>query len=276
MDACQGDGRFHVKTPTIVALLSTYREGPLARQAVASALRAADHVVAFEGPAGEPLPNEEECPGTDLGIPDESGNLWMASVGLQYKAGRWTTDAAKRTAIVAHVRKLKLPPPVWGVWIDGDEILVNGEYLRDWLQLITWEDDPAEPFMGWPIKLVELDGTVVVCQAKVVRLDLLDRYSVSSSVFRNSLGAMETRGNQPFNMDEWMAPRARLIEQEARLYQLPPLSCEPHLLHRSFLRHPARRGLRLHEQEAQEIERAKQEQERLSESSGEPSASASS
>lgn len=250
--------------PTIVALLSTYREGPLARLAVASGLKVADHVVVFEGPAGEPLPNEEECPPTEY----ISRGLRRSSPEMIYRTGRWPTDAKKRTKMVEYVRRMNLPPPVWAVWIDGDEILVNGEYLRDWLQLIAWEDDPDEPYMGWPIKLVELDGTVVVCQAKVVRLDLLDSYSVSSSVFRNALGALETRGNQPFDFNAWLDPREKLIA-EGRLYQMPPLSCEPHLLHRSFLRHPARRGLRLHEQEAQEIERAKAEQERLSAQSAE-------
>lgn len=256
-DEPSGEALSSFTKPTIVALLSTYREGPLARQAVASAIRAADHVVVFEGPAGEPLPNEDECPETNfyLGMPSAEATIWNSRAG-SYRSGRWSTDAKKRTAMVEHVRKMELRAPIWGVWIDGDEVLVNGEYLRDWLQLIAWEDNPEQPYMGWPLKLVELDGTVIVCQAKVVRIDLLDQYSVSSSVFKNSLGILETRGNLPFDMKQWMEPRQALMD-EGRLYQLPPLSCEPHLVHRSFLRHPARRSLRMHEQEAVEIERAK-------------------
>lgn len=241
----------------IVGLLSTYREGPLARQAVASALRACDRVIVFEGPAGPPLPNEHDCPPTQV---DASA---LDSHRFTWKDGAWKTDARKRTAMIEATRGLE--PPVWGVWIDGDEVLCNGEYLRDWLNLLEWEDagkvyDPADeatfPYMGFPIKLVELDGTVAVCQGKVLRVDLVDGYSVSSSVFRNALGMLEARGNLPLKVPEWIE-RHKASLDAGHMVMPPPLPCEPFLLHRSFLRHPARRGLRLHEQEAVEIAKAK-------------------
>lgn len=241
----------------IVGLLSTYREGPLARQAARSAAAACDLVHVFEGPAGPRLPNEDECPPTELGV----------EVDL-LREGAWKTDAKKRTAMIESTRGL--PPPVWGVWIDGDEVLCNGEYLRDWVNLLEWEDegktlDPADestmPYMGFPIKLVELDGSVAVCQGKVLRVDLIDSYSVSSSVFRNALGLLEARGNLPYSAREW-AHTHRAAHEAGNLILPPPLPCEPFLLHRSFLRHPARRGLRLHEQERVEIEKAKARGER--------------
>ena len=36
----------------------------------------------------------------------------------------------------------------------------------------------------------------------------------------------------------------------------PPLPCEPHIVHRSNLRHPARKALRMSEQEAVEFAKA--------------------
>jgi hypothetical protein len=251
----------------IVGLLSTYREGPLARGAVDSALRACDRVFVFEGPAGPRLPNEHECPPTEIADPefgfDLSDELLVPEWDLYFRNGEWKTDAKKRTAMIEATRGLE--PPVWGVWIDGDEILMNGEYLRDWTNALEWADqgktfDPDDestmPYMGFPIKLVELDGSITVCQGKVLRVDLIDQYSVSSSVFRNVLGMLEARGNLPLRVNDWVDAHAAAINS-GTMVMPPPLPCEPFLLHRSFLRHPARRGLRLHEQEAVEIAKAR-------------------
>lgn len=245
----------------IVALCSTYREGPLAQNMIRSALRATPNVVVFEGPAGPPLEDDENVPETEA--PDE-----FYADGRYIYESAWKTDAHKRTAMVEHCRKWRDEPPVWGIWLDGDEVLVNGEYLQDELNLLEWEDDPDQPFMGWPIKLVELDGGVTVCRGKVVRVDLIDSYSVSSSVFRNALGYTHGEGNVRLStVEHWgkiRAEAARLGEPEASraLDQVrlpPPLPCEPFLVHRSALRHPARRGLRMHEQEAVELARAEAE-----------------
>lgn len=220
-----------------------------------------DHVVIFEGPAGEPLPNEDECPETYL-IGDNGDGF------VHTRMGAWRTDAEKRTAMVEYCRRWRDQAPVWGVWIDGDEVLVNGEYLRDHLNVLDWQNDPAEPYLGWPMHLVELDGGVTLCRGKCVRIDLIDGYSVSSSVFRNALGIMHGEGNLPVRISEYQAKVAGAIRglplsQQAlardRLMLPPPLPCEPYLLHRSALRHPARRGLRMHEQEAVEIEKAQLE-----------------
>lgn len=232
----------------IVGLVSCYLEGPLVRGAVESALEAADHVLVFEGPAGEPL-DDKRIPPSELPY-----GTWS---GVDVVHGTWRTDAKKRTAMIEACRRFE--PPVWGVWVDGDEILVNARYLRDWLRVFDWRDEltpDAPATLGWPLKLVELDGGVVVCRGKCVRVDLIDSYSVSSSVFRTVADVEHGEGNVPFDYPKWAQDRAAGFA-EGRLYLRPPLPCEPFLLHRSALRHPLRLGLRLHEQEAVELEKAK-------------------
>lgn len=240
----------------LVALVSSYKEGPLIHGCLRSALAATDTVLVFEGPAGDPL---DGCPDTEL-------SPWQHRVWL--KEGAWRTDAEKRTAMVAACRRFD--PPVWAVWIDGDEVLCNAEYLRDWLQAIQWDEEASgtDDLLGWPLKLVELDGSVSVCRGKVVRVDRIDSYSVSSSVFKDALGKSQKQGNVPYSVSEHIRPIADWIEEtrkteplkaaamEDTLRLLPPLPTEPFLMHRSALRHPARRGLRMHEQEARELERA--------------------
>jgi len=237
----------------IVGLCSAYREGPLVAGAVQSLLRACDRVVVFEGPAGDPL--EDEVPASDLstleGGPFSHERLW-------FDAGRWSTDAKKRTAMIEHLRPFE--EPTWGVWVDGDEVLCNAEYLRDWINYWDWrEEETGEKNLGWPIKIVEMDGSVAIVQAKVLRVDRLDSYSVSSSVFRDALGQLHGRGNYALAVgDSPLASWLRqLADPDARVFAWPPLPCEPFIMHRSKLRHPRRAGLRLHEQEATEIEKAK-------------------
>lgn len=220
--------------------------------AIRSLMTACDRVIVFEGPAGPPL--EEIVPASDFGSWPEMG----------VKHGRWPTDAKKRTAMVEYLRPaMREAPeePWWGVWIDGDEVLCNPEYLRDWLQFFDWkEEETGVRNMGWPVKLIEMDGSVAVCQAKVIRVDRLDSYSVSSSVFRNVMGELDARGNYRASVDDFPlgAQLRQLSEKDGGyMFAWPPLPCEPFIMHRSRLRHPRRTGLRLHEQEAVEIEKAK-------------------
>ena len=232
----------------IVGLCSSYLEGPLVQGAVRSLLAACDRAVFFEGPAGPPL--DEDVPPSDFGrdVPPQ-----------MIHHGTWSTDAKKRTAMVESLRPFT--EPTWGVWIDGDEVLCNPEYLRDWLQFFDWkEEETGVKNMGWPVKLIEMDGSVAVCQAKVIRVDRLDSYSVSSSVFKNVMGELDARGNYRASIQDF--PLHEQLRQlgdpdGGYLFAWPPLPCEPFIMHRSKLRHPRRSGLRLHEQEAVEIEKAK-------------------
>lgn len=237
----------------IIGLLSTYLEGRLAAGAVASLRPAVDHLVIFEGPAGPPLEAADRIPPSQLGDhrPD-----------MDVKHGAWSTDAQKRTAIVNHVHKHH-PTARWAVWLDGDELLVNAGYLPDYLAYFdAVEEQTGRENMGWPIKLVEMDGTIAIVQAKVLRIDRLRNYSVSSSVFRNSLGNLEARGNYPPKVDDFpIGAQLRQLGDPngGKLFAWPPVPGEPFIVHRSGLRHPLRSGLRLHEQEAVELDRFKRE-----------------
>lgn len=240
----------------IIGLVSTYCEGPLALRAIESLTDVCDLTFIFEGPAGQPLPDEDQLPQT----------RWDAEPLPLFHRGAWLTDAQKRTEIVRIAQTHYVDgEPLWGVWVDGDEILFNGEYLRDWLQSIQWRDEERReeemkrgvysPTAGFPIRLIELDGTIMVCRAKVIRIDLIDRYLVSSSGIRFKNGMTMAEGNLPQNANAWFMPHFRLMEKDGRLIYPPPLPGEPFLLHRPALRHPKRVGLRMHEQELSELKK---------------------
>jgi hypothetical protein len=231
----------------LIALISAYREGPLVHGAIASALQATPHVHVFEGPAG--FDNIEG--------PESDYSMWGDRIVVRH--AEWKNDANKRTAMVKSTRQ-DHSEPTWVVWVDGDEVLRNPELLHDVCQHITWmdevrqsEDPGAPPTMGFPIRIVELDGGVMICRGKVVRADLIDRYEVSSSVFINHLGYMHAEGNTMEPLHAYAKMLEAAMETD-RLFLPHWLLAEPFLLHRSLLRHPARRGVRMSSQELVELE----------------------
>lgn len=233
----------------VVGLVSSYREGRLIRGAIGSLISAAlDRVFVFEGSAGMIV--SAEAPESDLPSFDVPN--------LEVHHGAWPTDAFKRTAMIKHVQQTFPKEIVWGVWVDGDEVLRNGEFVYDLVQSLVWRDEqtPDEPpTAGMPIRLVEMDGTVVVCGAKVIRVDLIANYVVSSSGIKFKNGVTMAQGNLPDRLAAWWVPdRIATVERGERMLDAP-LPCEPFLWHRSPLRHPARAGVRMHEQEAQELDR---------------------
>lgn len=222
-------------SPRIVALVSTYRGGRGTRAAVRSAAPL-DHVVVFEGPVEG---NQHEGPELDLtGTVDE----------LAYAEGSWATDAAKRTAMLQYARG-RWPGPLWGLWLDDDEILLNGEQLHDWVWRVEQSGEPDNPVGGWPIALVELDGTTSICMGKCVRLDLIRRYLVSSSLIELENGEQRAVGN----VDYWtplQGPTQLGPDGRPHWRARPPLQGEPHLQHRPLLRDRYRAVERQHVAEA--------------------------
>lgn len=149
--------------------------------------------------------------------------------------------------------------PLWGIWLDGDEVLFNGRYVRDWLQMLAWREElnPAgDPFLGRPIRIVELDGSVGWTSNSIVRIDLIRSYDVSAATFTNEKGVLQGAGNIPDSYSDWATPRTPYFERDQMLIQ-PPIPGEPFVLHRSALRHPLRAGLRMHHQEGVEMEKRK-------------------
>lgn len=203
--------------PWIVALCSTFCEGELALSTFESAA-ALDGILVFDGPVESNKPSGE---------PTKFGRA-----PAQFFTGSWESDAAKRTAMIEKAKQL-WQGPLWALWLDGDELLLWGEQLHDWLGRVLHDDDPANPVGGWPMTLVELDGSVSICMGKLVRIDLIRRYLVSSSYIEMVDGSRRTVGNVLY----WTVRDGPLVEHwRAR----PPLQGEPHLLHRSILRSGSR------------------------------------
>ena len=227
----------------ILGLISTYKEGRLAYGAIRSALEACDHVYVLEGPAGEPL--DAEVPETFLGEYADDPRVTFAT-------GRWRTDAKKRTAMVEWAHR-KSDGATWGLWLDCDEVLVNGQYLPDWLSHLGWMDETDDvPTMRQPLRLVELDGSISVTYVKLIRIDLVSEYRVSIANLINTFGVEEKAGNLQEHVGPWLDAHPQA--SKGYMYWPPgPGPLDPFIVHRSMLRHPARAGLRLHTQELTEL-----------------------
>lgn len=230
---------------TLVGLCSTYKEGSLAGGAVRSLLAACDHVAVFEGPAGDTI--DADVPGTH-GLPQSDRIYWHE--------GRWRTDARKRQAMLDWTRQFE--PPVWGIIVDADEVLINGEYMRDWLNPLDWNEelDPDAEYLGRPMRIMELNGQLRWVRGRILRLDRIVEYKVSTSVFtvrtNNGIQTFTNAGNVDDEYEVWEAPRRGIIEKGGMLV-MPPVPTEPYLVHRSFLRHPLRRNVRMSDQEKAEL-----------------------
>lgn len=236
----------------VVGLVSSYREGRLVRLAIESLLEVGlDDLLVFEGPAGEIPDGIEAAPESEF------------PAGVKVTRSRWRTDGRKRNAMLAEVhRRHGRAEPVWGVIVDGDEVLENARYLRDRLQVLEWGDerererDPeAMPTIRWPLRTVESDGSIALTTGRLVRLDLIREYRISVSVVENVYGIEEGMGNEHENGRLWLETWFKAADA-GHLVAFPPFPGEPHLVHRSGLRHPARRGFRLHKQERAELIRA--------------------
>ena len=232
----------------VVGLVSAYKEGRLVQGAIESLERVGlDDLIVYEGPAGEPL--GDDVPESEYRTPDSTHVL---------RQGRWRTDARKRNEMLQAVKRVYPDDQVWGVWLDGDEVLVNGEYLRDRLQSVIWNDEQdgtAVPTIHQPLRVVEGDGSIATTNSRLVRVDLVRSVDVSVSVVTNENGVEEAWGNTNPDARLWVEFWMRAVES-GRMLAWPPLPCEPHIYHRSGLRHPLRRGNRMHVQELDELRKA--------------------
>ena len=251
----------------LVALLSTYREGPLALAAVQSCCDAGIETVVWEGPAGKE--RLWDAPATEYEA--DTGN---------YLRGEWSTDAEKRTAMLKWAKERWHTRPLWIVMVDGDEVLLNGRYLVDQIQHVVWSDQARGasianpdrlPTGGLPLRYVEADGSVSLDRSRVFNANVIRRFVVSNLIVETAVGTEMRLGREPVEAPPLVVALRHVLQRQPlelesvdaeilraqleRQFLMPPLPCEPFLYHRSHLRHPARRGLRLHEQERAEIER---------------------
>ena len=253
----------------VVGFVSCYREGRLVRAAIDSLLEVElNHLYIFEGPAGEPLPNEQELPASS--IPEVNRFVYdRIETAVTIHRGRWRTDGRKRNAMLQRTKQDYPKGPVWAVVVDADEVLVHGRYLRDRLEWLVARDELTEasittpdnpPMARWPLRLVEHEGSMSLITARVFRVDLLRSIEHSTSVVTNVAGVRDGWGNYAETSKRWIEQWLGAIDRGAMI-AWPPLPCEPHLVHRSHLRHPARAGLRMSEQEQREFARAQAEEE---------------
>jgi hypothetical protein len=234
----------------IVGLCSSFREGRLAESAVRSLLPACDRVVVLEGPIGDA---PTAGPATDWPSVRRAGRVLV-------KEGRWGSDAEKRTAMLHEAKRgyatynergaSRGGPGLWGVILDGDEVLLHGELLPDYLDAL-----PAEA-LGFSLHLMELDGSCSYIPNRVLRLDRITRWILSSYAFEID-GVAVSKPNVKIldagepDSAEWVDVGDGHTRQRRR-----PLAGEPHILHRSVLR-PAERQARVqrqHEAEAESFE----------------------
>jgi hypothetical protein len=225
----------------VVGLISSWKDGELVAGAARSLLPACDKVYVYDAPivgAGD----EGETSSFERAY---SGN----SLRVRHSRAQFEDDAAKRTALLKWAQH-EQGPGTWAVVLDSDEVLLWAEYLRDFLALAAVR--PVTAAGGFPLRLVELDGSVALVSSRVFPLHALDRYELSvHTVWLKDAPAPIALPNQqvcymhgaPLNATD---PRCR-----------PPLQGEPHILHRTMLRDVSRQVERQHEAEGRWFEERK-------------------
>lgn len=238
----------------IVGLVSTWREGQLAASAVRSLLACCDAVRVMEGPIGEQPPS--------AGIATDWAPFAKDQRVIVHE-GTFATDAEKRTALLDKTRRY--PAPTWGVILDGDELLLWGEYLREQIEHMQARyTATGATSTGCSMRIVESDGSVGQINARVLRLDLVERYVHSSYHLRFTNGTESARPNFVLRLagQSDLPPHADLLENldafangsspeglratlehelaHGYIQRRRPLHGEPHILHRSVLRAQSR------------------------------------
>jgi hypothetical protein len=216
----------------IVGLVPTYREGPLAADAVRSLLPCCDAILVTEGHVGQPHEHGDPT--------DPTSFRKIPRVTWTNKPGGWANEAAKRNEMLQRTRRY--PPPVWGVYVDADEVLINGELIPSIIWAAERRAEPGNDVVAIPLHITQVDGSVARIH-RVIRLDRLDRHVLSMS----QLQFIDQSTTAVFpNIALWRPGEP--IGPENR----PPLLGEPSLHHRDYLRPPKREDLRLHKLEVDE------------------------
>lgn len=211
----------------IIGCVSTWEEGPLIVECVRSLLPAVDFVLVYEGPFSQP--GVKATYPEDISL-DRDLAAEVKRNRIIVRTDSWENQARKLTEMTHRVASFgKKDEPVWALHLDGDEVLLWGQFLPDIIRRFT-EALPNERWMN--IKLVEMDGTVGGTQTHLIRADLVESYFVSGSQIL-------------FKGDSF--PIALYNPDGDRF----PIQGEPHILHRSALRSQGRDdpNLRVHKSE---------------------------
>lgn len=217
-------------------MVPTYREGPLAASAVRTLLECCNVVLVFEGPiTGAP----------DEGFPTELDEF-KKNQRVLIKHGSWASEVAKRNAMLEFTRRYK--PPVWGVYLDADEILIDAQWIRDYLWACEVNHAGEMPIAAIPLLIQEVDSSVGRIH-RILRLDLLEAHILSMSQMK--FFGWDTVVTFPV-VPLWRPGQDIQVTEE--ISARPPMQGEPHIHHRSYYRPPKRGEYRLHKLEGEDFQ----------------------
>lgn len=236
----------------IVCFLSTYREGKLPQGTIRSVLKVTQDIICFEG-----LTEANHVPGpeTDLG----------AYKRFMVRKANWESESAKRTDMLMYARRKFRDEEFWMLLLDGDEILVWGEYLRDWLNVLEPGFESQENFV--PIKVTEAATRLIKLDVNGTEIEVPNgalTFVTSSHLYHSSV-------IDHYHVGAWqiVTPfEGRIAALDNRDSERPPSYGEPHIHHRPYLRRYERKEFRAHDHEesrwldSQGLSKAKYEHEK--------------
>jgi len=151
----------------IVCLIATWHDEQLLAEAVASARPHVDEVIVLDG-AYEGLRVWPHSTRDELDAAVHTGALVFNDRGHY-----WPSEIAKRNVLLelgrAFVDSEDEKLIRWALVLDADELLVNGEQLREYLR-------PRAPDYAPGLPRVEPDGNVWFAPSRLFRLDDVVRY----------------------------------------------------------------------------------------------------
>jgi len=224
----------------LVTLISVFEEEDHMLNAAIDSAKISDRIMVYDGPIKamkNRVLNSWEVKRTPRGTT------------YYFFTGHWKSDADKRTDMLIEAQADNYD--AWALWLDGDEILLYGEYLKD--HCYRAEQETATG--GTTIRIVEYDGSVAQCYGKLIRVGAVRSYLMSSYEIELENGMTVALPNVPI-CSAGGIPIGEIKGRDDPMLALnrPPLMGEPHLLHRHGLRNPERTAPRLHDEEAKSFE----------------------
>lgn len=240
----------------IVALISTYKEEEIIASCIKSAFPL-DSVIVFDGTTQAERVTEHK---NRFIVGGEFETAFREAAGIPYDefysvpgsdftyvSGSWNSDAHKRTEMLQFAkRELDGENNGWALWLDGDEILLWGEYLKDHCQRADHETATG----GTTLRIVEYDGSVAECFGKLIKMEAVEEYVMSSYEIKLSNGMTVALPNVPICYAGGIPyGEVKSVDDPLLAKNRPPVQGEPHLLHRHGLRNPERQVARMHDKE---------------------------
>ena len=229
----------------LFAMMSIYEEEQHMIDSAINSCNDLDGIMVFDGPTS--IKKNK--------LYKEPNNL-RTDKGTEYTFfhGHWKSDADKRSSILDFIKNelIGFPDDAWILWLDGDEILLYGEYLIN--HCIRADQETATG--GSTIRIVEYDGSVAQCYGKLIKVSAVKKYVMSSYEIELENGMTVALPNVPICTAGGI-PIGEINGRDDPLLATnrPPLIGEPHLLHRHGLRNPERKSPRLHDKEAESFEK---------------------